>query len=179
MYKVKQIDGEWSVVDDLGNVMSTHDTRILARDAKRELDKPVSNVHRIDGTYGDGKADVNETVDFVPERPALVIPPAIIRTIDYRPVVKPVAPKVRRVLEKVRPLIEAPPVAQVVAVVKPNGKVRNSDLCRARIALAKRDGESKEVCYTYGVEVLGQKRQLARAYVNDNWDKVVPAAANA
>ena len=49
---------------------------------------------------------------------------------------------------------------------------RKSDIVRQRIATAKSLDETQEVIIAWTVAELGMTKQLARAYVLGNWDKV-------
>ena len=52
-------------------------------------------------------------------------------------------------------------------------KVTKASIVRERIALAKVNGEGKEVVVQYAIDELGFDKPLAKVYVNNNWDKVV------
>ena len=55
-------------------------------------------------------------------------------------------------------------------------KVTKASIVRERIALAKVNGEGKEVVVQYAIDELGFDKPLAKVYVNNNWDKVVVEA---
>lgn len=50
-------------------------------------------------------------------------------------------------------------------------KIPNSQLIRNEIAAAKAEGRDKESVIEFGMRVLGQPRELATRYVNENWDR--------
>jgi len=51
-------------------------------------------------------------------------------------------------------------------------KGSNADAIRARIALAKAQGDMQHDVVLYGVQVLGMTKALATTYVKNNWSKV-------
>lgn len=65
--------------------------------------------------------------------------------------------------------VSAPPVAATQQYTGGS----NADKVRQRIAQAKRAGENQETVIQWAVATLGQKRQLAKSYVANNWPKVV------
>lgn len=87
--------------------------------------------------------------------------------VSSRPAV-PAVPKVQAPAPEVRtpaPVVQAP-------VTGTFGGGSNADKVRARIALAKREGQGEEAVIQWAVINLGQTRSLARSYVKNNWNKV-------
>jgi SprT protein len=65
--------------------------------------------------------------------------------------------------------------AKPIVINKPapaiNKSASKADQVRARIALAKKDGEGSSVVVNYAVTVLGMSLALAKTYVKNNWSK--------
>jgi SprT protein len=72
------------------------------------------------------------------------------------------------------PVAVAAPVERATVAAQWNvpAGASNAERVRGRIAVAKRNGEAADAVVEWAVVTLGMKRQLAKAYVKNNWSKV-------
>ena len=103
-----------------------------------------------------GKGQLTRTCQFN----YMAAPVADRIAVVHTPAVQTPAPEVRR---------PAPVTAPVVGTF---GGGSNADKVRARIALAKREGQGEDAVIQWAIINLGQTRSLARSYVKNNWNKV-------
>lgn len=109
-------------------------------------------------TFKGGKGQLTRECQYNYMAAPVVNTPRVVHT--PAPTVQMPAPEVRR---------PAPVTAPVAGTF---GGGSNADKVRARIALAKREGQGEEAVIQWAVINLGQTRSLARSYVKNNWNKV-------
>lgn len=176
MLKVqKNQNARWVIVNELGEVVSDElSNRNEAREVLRllkvanqttEVDMPNTVEEIIELLEPEFTTQSNE-VDMNTEEVAVeeVVEEVVEETATEEVVVEePVTEEV--VVETAA--VEEP----VTKEVKP---ARKSDLIRGRIKLVidNKEENAEEAVIRYGVDVLGMKRALARAYVKNNWSKV-------
>jgi hypothetical protein len=170
MLKVqKNQNARWVVVNGLGVVVSEEmSTRNEAREFIRLLKAETINytaeaveeiIELLEPEFTTQSNEVEMNTEEVAVEEGVVEEPAVEEGVVEEPAVE-------------EGVVEEPAVEEgVVEEVKP---ARKSDLIRARIwaAVDTNEENAEEAVIRYGVEVLGMKRALARAYVKNNWSKV-------
>ena len=142
-------DNMWEVKDELGTTLDVFETRIAAREYIRDLKQaPVKVVH-MEGNYG-----YRDVVAPKPT-PTPVKPEPIVMVVDYRPIVQAV---------KVT-------VDKIVGIATRSKERANSKAgkIRAYFLEAKATNQTMDQVINYLMEVFGETKPRAKAYVKCFW----------
>lgn len=147
-YKVTRTDdGFWAVTDEMGTHFAVEDTRSRARQLAAQMNMPAPTTHKIEGYYGTGTGPVEVVKDVAVDTVAEVATDAV-----------------DTVAEVVDDFVDT----EFNADGKP---LMKSQRVRLRITYAKANNQTDEVVVKWAIDTLGMQRQLARAYVKNNWSK--------
>jgi hypothetical protein len=151
-YKVTRTDdGFWAVTDEMGTHLAVEDTRSRARELAREMNMPAPTTHKIEGYYGTGTGPVEVIAEAAVEVDTVVDEVTETATVDTA-------------TEATDDFVDTECNADGKPLMK-------SQRVRLRITYAKANNQTDEVVVKWAVDTLGMQRQLARAYVKNNWHK--------